>query len=270
MKDVAKQNSKLYNAAITFMPMDNASLAVFASGMNSTFPETSIGLSAYKVTNYGLDFTYGMSDKVTFNAGYIYEKIHQDNNFWYGANGTIAAPAATNFIDQYWAPMNDRVDSYKLGLHIKLTPKSDIGTDYDYSKGTSDVNFLVNPGGQAGGDMLFPTNTTTVNFTQMQYLSMPQVYNATTNWKTYYNYHLDKNITLSLMYWRQKFDQADYAYDGLAPYMLAGSALYATTANAVAGLYPQLDASANRALFLNAVVPNYSANIFKMSLTVKF
>jgi len=269
-KDINKQDSKIYSVTFTLTPMDNSSVVLFTSGMNNSYPGTSIGLSLYKVVNYGVDFVYALGDKVTFNAGYIYEKINQDNNFWYGANGNASAPAASNYIDQYWAPINDKIDTYRVGLHFTVTPKSELGTDYDYSKGKSDVNFLVNPGGQAGGDLLFPTNTTTVNFTQMQYLSMPQVYNATTIWKTYYHYHLDKNITLSLLYWRQKFDQADYAYDGIAPYMLNGSALYATTPNAVAGLYPQLDASANRALFLNAVVPNYTANMFRASLTVKF
>ncbi len=118
--------------------------------------------------------------------------------------------------------------------------------------------------------MLFPTNTTTVNFPQMQYLNLPQVFNATTTWKTWLSYHVDRNVTVSVMYWLQKFDQADWAYDMVGNYMLTGSALYASTPGAVANIYPQLDPAANRALFLNAVVPNYNANIFRVSVNYRF
>ncbi len=271
MKDVAKQNSNLYNAVFTLTPTDNAALAFYVQGVTSDFPGVSIGLSKSTVRNYGVDLTYALTDKFSVNAAYIYEKMHMDTNLWYAANGTIAAPVATNTADQYWNKIDDKVDTYKVGFRWTLVhSKADVGSDYDYSKGRSDSGFTVAAGGVAGGDMLFPTNTTTVNFAQFQYLNYPQVFNATTIWKTWFNYHVDKNVTLSLMYWHQKFDQADWAYDGIAPYMLAGSALYATTPGAIANLYPQLDPSANRALFLNARAPNYNANIIRASLNVRF
>ena len=271
MKDVAKQNSNLYNAVLTLTPVDKAAFTFYVQGVTSDYPDTSIGLSKSTVRNYGVDATYAVTDKFSLNAAYIYEKTHMDTNLWYAANGTVAAPVATNTTDQYWNKIDDKVDTYKVGFRWTLVPsRMDVGSDYDYSKGRSDSGFTVAAGGVAGGDMLFPTNTTTVNFVQGQYLNYPQVYNATTIWKTWFNYHVDKNVTLSLMYWHQKFDQADWAYDNLGLYMLPGSALYATTAGAVANLYPQLDPSANRALFLNARVPNYNANIIKASLNIRF
>lgn len=270
MKDMAKQDSKLYNAALTLTPIDSTVFTFYVQGVNSDFPETSIGLKKSKVDNYGFDVTYAVTDKFSLNAGYIYEKIHMDTNLWYGANGSPVTPANTT-VDQYWNKIDDKVDTYNVGFRWTLVPsRMDVGSDYDYAKGRSDSGFTINAGGQAGGDMFFPTNTTTVNFTQMQYLTYPQVYNATTIWKTWFNYHVDKNVTLSLMYWHQKFDQADWAYDNLGLYMLPGSALYATTAGAVTNLYPQLDPSANRALFLGARVPNYNANILRASLSVRF
>jgi len=270
-KDIAKQKSDLYNAVLTLTPTDAAAVSFFVQGINSDFPDTSIGLRKSTSRNYGVDLTYAFSNVFRVNAGYIYETYHMDTNLWYGANGTVAAPVATNTADQYFNKIADKVDTYNVGVRLTLiASRLEFGSDYDYAKGRSDSGFTVNPGGVAGGDMLFPTNTTTVNFTQMQYLNYPQVFNATTIWKTWFDYHVDKNVTLSLMYWHQKFDQADWAYDGIAPYMLPGSALYATTPGAVANLYPQLDASANRALFLNARVPNYNANIIRVSLKVRF
>ncbi len=271
MKDVAKQKSTIYNAALTLTPVDAAALTFSVQGVTSDFPETSIGLRKSTASNVGVDLVYALTDKFSVNAGYIYETFKLNTNFWYGANGTITNPVATNTVDQYWNTINDKVDTLRAGFRWTLVPgRADIGSDYDYSKGRSDSGFTVNPGGQAGGDLLFPSNTTTVNFAQFQYLNYPQVFNATTTWKTWLNYHVDKNVTVSVMYWKQKFDQADWAYDALAPYMQTGATLYASAPGAVATVYPQLDPSANRALFLGAVVPNYNANIFRVSVNYRF
>jgi hypothetical protein len=271
MKDVAKQNSKLYSAVLTLTPVDKAALSFSVQGMDSDFPDTSIGLSKSTMRNYGVDLVYAFTDKFSLNGGYIYETYHMDSNLWYGANGNTVTPVATNTADQYFNNIVDRVDTYTAGLRWNLVPKRlDIGSDYDYSKGRSDSAFTIVPGGQAGGDMLFPTSAST-NFPVMgPYLNYPQVFNATTIWKTWVNVHVQKNVTLSLLYWRQKFDQADWAYDGLSPYMLPGASLYATTPGAVASIYPQLDSGANRALFLGATVPNYNANIVRASLSYRF
>jgi MtrB/PioB family decaheme-associated outer membrane protein len=272
MKDNAKQTSTIYNAALTLTPLDAFALTFSTQGVKSDFPATTVGLAKSTVNNFGVDATYALTDRFSVNAGYIYEKLAMDTNFWYSANGTVTNPVATNTSDQYWNSINDKVDTFTAGFRWSLSPgKVDLGSDFSSSKGRSDSGFRIVPGGaQAGGDMLFPTNTTTVNFTQMQYLNYPQVFNKSTMWKTWLSYHVDKNVTLSVMYWMQKFDQADWAYDGIGVYMLTGSALYASTPGAVANLYPQLDPSANRALFLNATVPNYNASIFRVSVNYRF
>jgi hypothetical protein len=72
------------------------------------------------------------------------------------------------------------------------------------------------------------------------------------------DYHIDKNLTASAMWWKQKFDNMDWANGtssngtGLAPYM------------------GRVDPGANRWFFLGAVVPSYNADIFRASLTYKF
>jgi MtrB/PioB family decaheme-associated outer membrane protein len=271
MRDVAKQNANLYNAALTLTPIDKAAITFSAQGISSTFPTTSIGLKKSTMSNYGIDLTYAFNDKFSANAAYIYEKYHMDTNLWYAANGNGTTPA-TNTVDQYWNAIDDRVNTYKVGLRWDVVPnRVDVGSDYDYSKGRSDSGFTIAAGGVAGGDLNYPTNTTTVNFPMGgPYLNYPQVFNATTIWKTWLNYHLNKNVTVSFLYWHQKFEQADWAYDNLFLYMQSGSTLYASTPGAVSNVYPLLDPSANRALFLGAVVPNYNANIFRVSLNYRF
>jgi MtrB/PioB family decaheme-associated outer membrane protein len=271
MKDLSRMDGKLYSAVVTLTPMDKAAFTVSAQGFTNEFPTTSIGLKKSTMNNVGVDFTYLFNEKFSANAGYIYEKFHMDSNLWYGANGTVANPVATNTADQYFNAIDDKVDTYRVGVRFEIVPKTfDVSSDYDYSKGRSDQGFTITPGGVAGGDMLFPTNTTTVNFPQGQYLNYPQVFNATTIWKTWFNYHLNEKVTFSFLFWKQKFDAANWATDNLGLYMLPGSALYASTPGAVANLYPLLDPGANRALVLGATVPNYNANIFRVSLSYRF
>ena len=172
-------------------------VAVFGSGLKADFPETTIGLSASDVKSYGVDITLVPVPQFSINAGYVYEKLTQDTNLWYGANGTAAAPNASNVIEQYWNAINDKVTTASFGVRWDVMPKKvDVGTDFSYSHGTSNQDYRVNTGGNIGGDMFFPTNTTTVNFPAIQYLSMPQVFNKTTIWKTWINFHVDKNCLL--------------------------------------------------------------------------
>ncbi len=117
--------------------------------------------------------------------------------------------------------------------------------------------------------MFFPTSAQP-NFPMVQYLNYPEVFNATRIWKTQVNYHLSKNITFGLLYWRQTYEAANWATDNLNAYMLAGASLYATTPGAVSSIYPLLDPSANRAFFLGAQSPDYKANIVRASLTYRF
>jgi hypothetical protein len=271
MKDVAAQHGKIYNGALTLTPIDKAAVTFSVQGLDSDFPDVSIGLRKSTMRNAGVDLVYAFNDKFSANGAFVYEVYRMNTNMWYSANGTIANPVATNTTDQYQNTIGDIVHTYKAGFRWDILPgRVDLSTDYNYSKGRSDSGFAIVPGGQAGGDLLYPTSASTNFPVGGPYLNYPEVFNATTIWKTQFNYHLDKHLTFGLLYWYQKFDHADWAYDGLAPYMLPGSALYATTSGAVTNIYPQLDPSANRAFFLNAGVPNYKASIFRASITYRF
>lgn len=269
-RDIAKQHGRIYNAALTLTPIDRAALTFSVQGVDSDFPATTIGLEQSTMRNAGVDLLYVFSSRLSANAAFVYETSHMTTNMWYNANGDLTTPA-TNTADQYRNYIGDIVHTYKAGLRWDAVPgRADVTTDVDYSKGRSASSFAIASGGAAGGDLLFPTSAST-NFPVMgPYLDYPLVWNATTIWKTQFNYHLDTHLTFSALYWYQRFSQADWAYDGLAPYMLNGSALYATTPGAVANIYPQLDPSANRAIFLNAGVPNYRANVFRVMLTYRF
>ncbi len=100
MKDNARQNSNIYNAALTLTPIDAVALTFSLQGVKSDFPATTVGLAKSTTDSYGVDLTYVVSDRFSVNGGYIFEKMAMNSNFWYSANGTAANPVATNTADQ--------------------------------------------------------------------------------------------------------------------------------------------------------------------------
>jgi hypothetical protein len=85
------------------------------------------------------------------------------------------------------------------------------------------------------------------------FTSFPLVTKNFTMVKLQASYHVDKHLTASVMWWKQKFDNVDWANDTtLTPYM------------------GRVDPGANRWFFLGAQVPSYDADIFRASVTYKF
>ena len=146
-----------------------------------------------------------------------------DTNLWYNANGNRHDAG-----HQHGRPVLQRDQRHRahlqgrppLGCHARTRRLS---TDYDYSKGRSDRASRSRRAAQAGGDLLFPTTTST-NFPHGSVPELPAGLQRHDDLEDPVQLPPDKNVTFSLLYWHQKFDQADWAYDGLAPYMLPGSA----------------------------------------------
>lgn len=279
MTDLTKREGKLYNAALTLTPLGNLAVTLSTQGVDNTYPSTDVGLKKMKMSNMGVDLMWSLNERFSMSAALITEKYNMDSNFFYSP--TIAAPNSTvlsNPADRYGNAIENKANTYSLGFRWDVIPdRLEITSDYDYSKGRSNSSFVFAAGGVLGGDLYYPTNTTTLNFPPVgPYTAYPEVFNATTIWKTRLNYHVNTHITVGLLWWMQKYDHADYALDNLDLYMLPGSSLYARQADGtlntdvVGNLYPLLDPSANKALFLGARVPNYNANIFRGSINYRW
>jgi MtrB/PioB family decaheme-associated outer membrane protein len=272
MTDLTKRTGNFYNAALTLTPLNNFAATFFYQGLDNDYPDTDVGLKTMEMSNLGLDLVWTLSQRVSLNGGLIAEKYNMDSNFWYSPqNGAPSSTTLINPEDRYWNFIENKAYTYQLGFRWDIIPdRLDFASDFDYSKGRSNSSFFVVAGGVLGGDINFPTNTTTVNFPSVgPYTGYPEVNNATTIWKTRLSYRVSTNITLGFLWWMQKYDSANYALDNLGLYMQPGSSLYARNADGtlntevVNNIYPLLDPSANKALLLGAMVPNYNANIFR-------
>ena len=279
MTDLAKRTGNVYNAALTLTPLNNFAATFFFQGLDNDYPATDVGLKTMKMSNLGLDLVWTPSQRVSLNAGLIAEKYNMDSNFWYGPqNGAPDSTVLINPEDRYWNYIENKAYTYQAGFQWDIIPdRLHFSSDFDYSKGRSNSTFFVVAGGVLGGDINYPTNTTTVNFPSVgPYTAYPEVYNATTIWKTSLSYRVNTHITLGLLWWLQRYESADYALDNLGLYMQPGSSLYARNpdgtlnTDVVNNIYPLLDPSANKALFLGATVPNYNANIFRGSINYRW
>lgn len=279
MADLNKRKGNIYNAALTLTPFNRLAATFFVQKLDNDYTETDVGLKAMKMSNYGVDLVWSLNERFSLNGGLIAETYNMDSNFWYSPQN--AAPNSTVLInpaDRYENFIENKANTYRLGFQLEIIPdKLDLTSDYDYSKGRSNSTFNIAAGGVLGGDINFPTNTTTVNFPSVgPYTAYPEANNTTTIWKTMLDLHVSAHFTVGVMWWMQKYDHADYALDNLGLYMQPGSSFYARNADGtlntdvVNNLYPLLDPSANKALFLGARVPNYNANIFRGSISYRW
>jgi len=133
----------------------------------------------------------------------------------------------------------------------------DLGASLNYSKPRSDSQYTFVPGGLGEANGVWPA-TPVVGFPTAA-VSVPTTFNGfplvTKKFyiaKVQLNYHIGKNLTASVLYWKQKFDNVDWQTENTQPYM------------------GRIDPGSNRWFFLGARVPSYDADILRASLTYTF
>jgi MtrB/PioB family decaheme-associated outer membrane protein len=261
--DTAKRDSKLIAAVLSYNPTETLTMDLSLNSIDNKFPDSPVhGLQSSKSSNYGVDVNWAPSERFSLLFAYVYEdfKYTMDSQYL-GANVATASN-----LDRWGNNVEDKVDTFKVGLTWRISSKMDLNSDYDYSKGRSDSaytttgSYIAGLGGsyQAQG-YLFDPKATGANIPYGYtiadagaYLVQPEVVNKTTIWKTRLNYHLKKNLAISFMYWMQKYDRADWARDNMQPYMYS------------------VDPGANKSLFLGARIPSYDANVYRASITYTF
>jgi len=247
--DISKRDSVSYNVLATLAASERLSVTVSTQGGTHEFPDADTGVLDSKSANYGVDLSYALGDTLSVGAGYVFEKYDFGMAAAYVPRGTAPPYLPENRWDN---ESRDESDTVRLGLQW-TSGKVSLRSDLDYSKARNDSSYVFVPGGLNEANGVFPA-TTTAGITAATYGSFPQVAKETTIWKTALTYQVGKRVSLSAMYWFQKFDHADWATDAdsLAPYM---------------GL---ADPGANKWLFLGASVPNYDANIFRAAVRYTF
>ncbi len=264
--DITERHRNMFNVLLTVMPKDTFSITFSGMRQTNEFAESTTGLLDQNFSQFGVDVSYVPSDKLSLTAGYVYEKYFFDMAAAYfprvGSCPTCG-PVPPNFDPKtdpnYWSnATTDKIDTFRAALAVTLKPeKWHASLDLDYAKPRSDSAYTFIAGGAGEANGVWPA-TAVVGFPTSQvsvptsFSGFPQVSKNFLIAKVRLSYRIEKNLSASVMYWKQKFDNVDWQTENTLPYM------------------GRTDPGSTRWFFLGARVPSYDANIFRASLTYKF
>ncbi len=257
--DITERSRHNLSAIFTLMPTSKFNVALTGAKQSNDFAESVTGLLDQTFDSFGVDFTFVPSDRMSFGAGYVYEKYYFNMAAAYFPRGVTVPPNFNPKADpNYWEnATEDKIDSFRVSFDWVLVPaKWDFDANFQYSKPRSDSNytFVAGGAGEANGVWPatpvpgFPVAGTSVPTT---FTGFPQVSKEFYILKAQLAYHIQKNLTASLLYWKQKYDNIDWQTQ-TEPYM------------------GKVDPGSNRWFFLGAQLPSYDANILRASLTYTF
>jgi len=254
--DITERKRHLLSGMLTLIPTDKFSITVTGQRQRNDFAESVTGLLDQSFDSAGADVTYLPNEKFNCYAGYVFEKYFFEMAAAYIPRGLAPPFDPANL----WANRTtDKVDTYRIGFNWALRPeKWQLDANLDYTKPRSESLYdFARPGTPIGGlneaNGVFPANVPPVpGFPVSTFDRFPLVSKNFIIAKINLSYHVDKNLTASVMYWKQKFDNIDWQTNNTLPYM------------------GRVDPGANRWFFLGAQVPSYDANIFRAALSYRF
>jgi hypothetical protein len=261
--DITERNRHMLSGFLTLTSAKGLAVTFTGNKTSNEFAESVTGLLDQSFDSIGADLSYAPNEKLNLYGGYVYEKYFFKMDAAYIPRGTNPPYDPANLWEN---DTTDKIDTFRAGFAWTIRPERwDASADIDYSKPRSEslYNFAL-PGTPIGGlneaNGIFPANVPPIpGFPVVSYDRFPLVTKKFTIAKIRLNYHVDKRLTLSAMYWKQKYDNTDWQTNNpgangepFTPYM------------------GRIDPSANRWFFLGAQVPGYDANIFRASLTYTF
>jgi hypothetical protein len=253
--DITQRDRKSFSGLLTLTPTASFGVTLSAMSQTNSFPESVTGLLDQSFSQFGVDLTYAPNARFNAYGGYSYEQYKFDMAAAYIPRGTTVAPNYDPTKDpNYWAnATDDKIDTFRAGFQWTIRPERfDLNVDVDYTKPRNASDYTFVPGGAGEANGVWPATAVT-GFTSSTFNGFPLVSKNFLIAKVRLSYKLDKNLTASLMWWKQKFDNVDWQNDAsLQPYM------------------GRTDPGSNRWFFLGAQVPSYDADIFRVSVTYKF
>ncbi len=254
--DTAQRDRNTWNALVTLTPIEKLAVSFTGLTQKNDFPTSVTGLLDQTMDTFGVDVTYAPNKNINLTAGYVYEKYYFDMAAAYIPRGLNPPFDPANMWDN---KTNDKVDTFRAGLSWALVPdKVDLDATVDYTKPRSDSQYKFDlPGTPIGGlneaNGVFPANVPPIpGFPTFTFDSFPLVTKKFIMAKIRLAYHVSKNLTASVLYWKQKYDNTDWTTDLMQPYM------------------GHVDPGANRWFFLGARIPSYNTDVFRASLTYTF
>ena len=203
------------------------------------FDDSPYGLQDDRHHIYSLDADYAVTDRLSCNAFYSYEKYRnqQQARQWFP---TADDPFGSESGD--WSAENtDEVNTIGGGIRFQLIPKRlDLDVRYSYSKATGDIEFASPLGGAEDPNPYVPAAFPEVDDTKFHTLNAKL------------KYAFGKGFSVTLGYLWEKFDYDDFNTQGFTNVPADDAGLYKGAL--LSGTFPE----------------DYNVNVFYTKLSYRF
>ncbi|MBI3456716.1 MAG: MtrB/PioB family decaheme-associated outer membrane protein [Candidatus Rokubacteria bacterium] len=190
-------------------PTDVISITPTVSYRKDDYIDSPLGLQKAESWSAGFDLGWNPVQWLTLTAGYVYERIDQQQR---SRNREVAGTVTFDFADFDWISDNvDTIHTVHAGAKAALVPRTlDWVFDLSYSRATGEVN-TRNP--------VTPTSGTAAQRANATARPFPDLKDSLIRLETSFRYHFWKAWTASLGYIYEKFDKDDFRTDGLNPFV---------------------------------------------------
>jgi MtrB/PioB family decaheme-associated outer membrane protein len=245
MFDQADRDREGFDVYLGVDPLANLSIGLSVAQTDDTYDEEFYGLHEGKSMTAGVDMNWAVTERISFNAYYSYDKLESDQLNRTKSNalggGSFAVPE-----NDWQTEITDESDAYGLEFTAALIPdKLEFFASADFSKGTTETS-TSNPDFLAG-----TTVSGAIGY------DWPDVEVETTQIKAGLDYQWNEKLSTALTYLYLEQDIDDFATDGVSQYYGPGAT----------------DAQGNQLshfIFMDANPDDYDANVFMLTLTYGF
>jgi MtrB/PioB family decaheme-associated outer membrane protein len=214
--DEGERDRHRVDLLVSLMPTDVISITPAFSYRHDDYKDSALGLQKAEAYSAGLDLGWTPVEWLSMTAGYVYERIDQQQR---SRNREVAGTRTFDFTDFDWITKNvDTIHTLHAGAKATLIrEKLDAVIDMAYSKATGEVN---------NSNPVKPTSGTAAQRANATVRPFPDLEDSLLRVEASLRYYLAKSWTLSLGYIFERFDQTDFRTDTLNPFVPGSASIW--------------------------------------------
>ena len=214
--DEADRDRQRVDLLLQFTPSEVVTISPAFSYRHDDYIDSALGLQEADAWSAGLDLTWSPLAWLSLSAGYVYEKIDQQQR---SRSREVSGGTTLDFVDYDWVSDNvDTIHTLYVGVRATLIPnRLEWILNIAYEDAVGEIN-TRNPIPPTSGSPSQQANATAKPF--------PSFKDSLFHLDTAFRYRFLKAWTFTLGYMFEVFDQADFRTDGLNPFVPGLTSIY--------------------------------------------
>jgi len=203
---LAKAQTDEVGALFTLVPMDRVAAGINVNWAHDDFTDGGLGLQDREIFTAGLDVSWAVTDRLTTNAFYNYDRFRSQQESWSFNSVGGQLPTATDPARLWEGQDKDHGHTVGTGFHLDVIPERlGLDTQYLFSwiRGTTGVQF----GPALGAPFPYPNERTRIHSASVRL-----------------DFQATEQIGMRVGYLFERMTTRDWALDGVEPGALNCSA----------------------------------------------